>query len=310
MGIRWKDKILLAVVENNYGVDPVPTGAQNGILALDVRLTPMEGNDVSRDLETPYLGAQATIPTELHRKLAYKVELVGSGTPGDAPAWSAAIRGCGVAETVVPGTSVTYNPVSDDHESVTHYLWVGRTLFRLTGGRGGATLMFNAQGIPHLECEFTGLYSPAAEVARDLPDLSGFQKPQVVTDRNTPTFTIDDNDRIMRSFSLQFGNQIEPRFLINAEGIEITDKSDVLQTTIEAVPLTTFDPFTLAEEQTTVPVVLGHGTIAGRISTLTIPRAQMQRPQGLENAQNIVEWPLRMVPLPTAGDDQWTLELT
>ena len=52
-----------------------------------------------------------------------------------------------------------------------------------------------------------------------------------------------------------------------------------------------------------------HGTTAGSIATLNVPAAQMQRPAGLENAQKIVEWPLRMAALPVDGNDQWTLVL-
>ncbi|MDX8354357.1 phage tail tube protein [Cognatiyoonia sp. IB215182] len=310
MALKWRRKILLFLIEAAYGVDPNPTGANDAFLATDVQLSPMEGNDVSRELETPYLGPQPTTPTELHQRLSFKVELVGSGTEGTAPGWGPILRACGCAETVVPNASVTYNPVSDDHESGTFYIWIDSTLFRLSGSRGTVTMNYTAQGIPYLEFQFIGLYSKATETPRVQPDLSAFQKPLVASDFNTPTFTINGADFVMRSCMLNLGNQVEPRFLINAESILITDRSDVLETTVEAVPLTDFDPFTLARDQTTVPVALSHGREAGLISTLNIPTAQIQRPQGLESTQNIVEWPLRMVPLPTAGDDQWTLVLT
>ena len=53
-----------------------------------------------------------------------------------------------------------------------------------------------------------------------------------------------------------------------------------------------------------------HGTTAGGVATLNVPAAEMQRPAGLENAQKIVEWPLRMAAPDVDGDDQWTLVLT
>ncbi|MDZ4095464.1 MAG: hypothetical protein U1D35_11235 [Paracoccaceae bacterium] len=80
MPIIWDQKILLAKVETTYGTDSTPTGAANAILAIDGSLTPMDGNDVSRELELPYMGADATIPAELHAKLSFKVELAASGT--------------------------------------------------------------------------------------------------------------------------------------------------------------------------------------------------------------------------------------
>ena len=35
-----------------------------------------------------------------------------------------------------------------------------------------------------------------------------------------------------------------------------------------------------------------------------------ERPQALANAQGIAEWPLRAVPIPGTGNDQFTLTLT
>ncbi|HFQ15140.1 MAG TPA: hypothetical protein ENK41_02190 [Rhodobacteraceae bacterium] len=310
MAIKWRSKILLAEIESSYGSDPSPTGSANAVLATDVQLTPMEGNDVSRDLETPYLGAQATIPTELHSKLSFKVEMAPSGTAGTAPAWGPLLRACAVAETIVASTSVTYNPITDSHESLTFHLWIGSTRYVLLGSRGNCMIRADAQGIPYLEFEFTGLFSQPSEVSRPTPTLSGFQKPLVATSTNTPTFTLGGTSFVMRSARLDLGNQVENRFLVGSESVLITDKAEVFETTVEAVALTTFNPFSLAAAQSSVAVSLVHGTAAGAIATLAIPTAQMQRPQGLENAQDIKEWPMRLVPLPSSGNDQWTLTLT
>ncbi|WPY94676.1 hypothetical protein T8T21_00695 [Limimaricola variabilis] len=308
--IKWRSKILLFKLEATYGADATPTGAANGILATEVKLTPMEGQDVSRDLETPWLGAQPTIPADLHAKLSFRVELEPSGTAGTAPAWGGLIRACAMAETIVAATSVTYNPVTDAHESGTFYLWLGATLQKIKGARGNCMLKVDASGIPYLEFEFTGLWAAPEEAARDTPTLTGFEKPQVASNANTPGFTVGATPLVLRSFQLDFGNQVEPRFLIGAENVVITDKAEAIQMTVEAVPLTTLDPFALAASQAATALELVHGTTAGRIVTLAVPAMQMQRPQAPQQAQGIVEWPLRAVPLPQAGNDQFTLTLT
>lgn len=312
MPLKWKSKVLLAKIETAYGTDPTPTGALNAILATEVRLTPMEGQDVSRNLELPYLGAQPSIPTELHARLAFRVELTPSGTPGTPPAWGVLMRGCAIAEVITPTTSVAYNPVTDAHEALTLYLWISNTQYRLVGARGTCTLRVTAQGIPYLEFEFTGLFRKPTEVPQVSPTLTSqlANKPKVGTTANTPVFTYNAVPLVMRSFALNFGNAVETRFLIGSESVLITDKAETIETTVEAVPLTTLDPFTLAESQTAAALALTHGTAAGFIAALTVPAAQMQRPQSLENQQNIKEWPLRMVPLPVTGNDQWVLTLT
>ncbi|PKP71851.1 MAG: hypothetical protein CVT82_00325 [Alphaproteobacteria bacterium HGW-Alphaproteobacteria-4] len=310
MAIKWRTKILLAKIETSYGVDAAPSGAANAILATDVALTPMDGSDVSRNLELAYLGAQATIPAELNAKLTFKVELAGSGAAGTAPAWGPLLRGCGVAEVISAGVSVAYNPVSEAHESLTLHLWIGDTRYVLKGARGNAKINVGAQAIPYLEFSFTGLFSAPAETARVIPTLTGFQKPDLATSANTPVFTLDAAALVLRSFVLDLGNQIENRFLIGSEAVLITEKADTIEAKVEAVALTTFNPFAKALAQDSVALALTHGTVAGQIAALSVPAAQMQRPQGLENAQNIKEWPLRLVPLPGTGNDQWTLTLT
>ncbi len=310
MSIFWKNKILLAKIEATYGTDSAPTGGANAVLATDVRLSPMEGNDVSRDLDLPWMGTQGTLPVDLHAKLAFKVELAPSGTRGTPPAWGPLLRACGVAEVIAAGASVTYNPISSGFESVTMHFWVGNTQYKLTGARGTCIVRVTASGIPYLEFEFTGLFVQPAEAARPTPTLTGWKAPKVASTLNTPTFTIAGTALVLRTFALNFGNAVEGRFLIGSESVIITDRADAIEATVEAVPLTTLNPYALAVSASPVAISLAHGTVAGAIATLSIPAAQIQRPSGLENQQNIVEWPLRIVPTPVAGNDQWTLALT
>lgn len=310
MALKWKTKILLAKIEGTYGVDPTPSGAANAILARDVVLTPMDGKDEDRGLETPYLGSQSTIPAELHSKISFKVEMQGSGTAGTAPAWGPLLRACAVAETISVGVSVTYNPVSESHESAAIHLFIGTTRFVLLGSRGTCTLKITAQGIPYLEFELTCLFTQPSEQTRPTPTLSGFLDPLVASKVNTPNFTLDGTSFVLRSFNLNLGNKVENRFLIGSEEVLIIDKAEMIETSVEAVILTTFNPFALAAARTRFEVNLVHGTAAGKIATINAPAVQMQRPKGLESAQDIMEWPLAMVPLPTVGNDQWTMVLT
>lgn len=310
MPIFWKSKIILVKTEAVYGTDPGPTGGANAMLMTNVGFSPMEGEDVSRDLERAYLGAQATIPVGLRGKLSGRVELVPSGAAGTAPAWGPLIRCCAVAQTINAGVSVVYNPISEAMESATIHFWIGGTQHILRGARGTATMRFPAQGIPYFEFELTGLWSQPAEAARPAPTLTAFQKPDVVTDANTPTFSLNGVTMVLREAALALNNQVEPRLLVNSESIVIPDRNDMLSARVEAVPVTTFNPYALANAQTQFAAALTHGIVAGRIVSLAAPACQLKRLSGFENAQNILEWPLEMAVLPVAGNDQWTLTLT
>jgi hypothetical protein len=310
--IKWKSKIILVKPEGaTYGVDPAPTGALNAMLLTDVQLQPMEGEDVSRNLELPYMGAQEEVPTGLRAVLTGSFELVGSGSLGDAPAWGPMLRACGVAEVVTPDTSVEYTPVSDGHESVAIHFYIGPSRHILLGARGTAVATLNAQGIPICRVTLTGLFVRPADQARPAVDLSKWQEPQVASKQNTPVFTIGGAPFVLRSFELNLGNDVQPRMLVGVERIVIVDRAESLSVTVEAVPYATYNPFTVAEERTRKEVAIEHGTIEGRRVAIGAPTAQQKRPSGIQQNQNIAEWPLVFTPLPTsAGNDQWSITLT
>lgn len=308
--IKWKSKIILVKPETSYGVDPTPTGAANAVLMTDVQLQPMEGDDVSRELELPYLGAQEAIPTGLRVVLTGSVELVGGAAAGTAPAWGPLLRACAVAEVVTAGTKVEYTPISDNHESVGSYFQIGSAGSRhiILGSRATAVVSLNAQNIPTARFTMTGLYATPADAARPTVDLSSWQAPQIASKTNTPTFTIGGTSFVARSLEFDLGNQVEPRLLIGAERIVIVDRAESFSATVEALPYATYNPFAIAEARTKQAIVFQHGNVAGKRVMLSIPTAQQKRPSGFSNAQNALEWQLGFVPLPSsAGNDQWKI---
>jgi len=305
----WRNKRILFALEGTYGSDAAPTGGANAVLAMDVSLKPMEGQDQDRDLEQPGMGANGTIPTDLHSKITFSVDLSASGVAGTAPAWGALLRACGVAETISVGTSVEYTPISDSFESGTFHIVIDKTRYVLLGSRGTAELDLSAQATPKIKFDFTGLFAIPTEVSAPAVVLSNWKEPKIVSAQNTPTFTIDATPFVMKSAKLALGNKVEPRFLVNSDRVLITDKSESFETTVEAQPLTAFDPFTMALNMEKVAVDLVHGTVAGSIATLSLPTAQMQRPS-IGQSQDIKEWPLRLIPRADSENDQWSLTLT
>lgn len=309
MTIRWAEKLLVAKLETTYGTDSTPAGG-DAVLATNVEMSPMEGQDLDRNLDRPYLGNDGTIPVDLHQKIKFRVELQGSGTAGTAPAWSALIRACGFAQTINAGTSVVYNPVSASHESISLYLFIGNTRYVMKGARGTVALILNASGIPYLEFEFTSLFTMPAEGTPPTPNYSGYQDPTEVSNATTPVFTIDGTDFVLRNFKLDVANDVQGRFLIGDERVIIVERKETLEFQMVAVPLSTLNPYALAQARTPVELIITHGTQAGKIATIDIPALQIERPAGLAEAQGITEWPLRGKPLPAAGNDQFTLTLT
>jgi hypothetical protein len=306
--IKWKSKVVLVKIEGTYGVDSAPTGAANAMLALNVRLAPMEGQDTQRDIERVKFGANPSLPTGLYSTLSFDLELVGSGVAGTPPAWGPIMRACGAAEVVDPGVSVEYSPITEGQESVSVYFMVGQTRHVMLGSKITGTLKWNAQGIPMLSVVITGLFSIPTKQPLVTPDLTAFQKPEVASKANTSVFTIAGIPFVMRSFEMNLGNDVQTRLLVNQEAVVIVDKAESVSTRVQAVELDVYNPFERAEQQDVVPIQIVHGE-AGRQIQLDIPTAQQLRLSGYENEQNVLEWPLGFTPLPQTGDDQWLLTL-
>lgn len=305
----WKTKIMLAKIEATYGTDPTPTGAANAMLAIDVTFSPMEGETPKRNVETPYFGTKPFVTTAFRSTISFSVDAVGSGTAGDAPAWGPLLRACAVAEVVTAGVKVEYSPITRNQESVALYFDVDGTKHVMLGARGNCVIKADANGIPVMTFNFTSLFTIPTEAARPVPDYTSFQDPQAANKQNTPTFTIGGTSLGMRSFELDFGNDVQARMLVGTEAVRIVDHECVLKTQVEAVALTTYDPYTIAKAQTKQAVALLHGTVVGRKFQLDLPKCQQMLPSYQEQ-NGIAEWPLTFAPLPTIGNDDWKITLT
>ncbi|MEQ1499140.1 MAG: hypothetical protein ABL914_10800 [Novosphingobium sp.] len=305
----WKSKTLLAKIEGAYGTDSVPTAGANAILATDVTLSPMEGQDVARNLERPAMGAEPMIPVGIFTRLTFSVEAVGSGALGTAPAWGPLLRMCALAEVITPATKVEYNPISDNHESGSIYMAIDGVRHVVLGTKGNASLKVGANGIPMWQFTMTGLFSLPTDQAKVTPDFTAWQAPQVATKLNTPTFTIGATPFVLRDFELDLGCQVEPRMLIGTEAILIVDRNEKLRTTVEATNMAAYNPYTIAQNQTLQALQLIHGTVASKRVKIDVASAQQGRLTGLSNNQNIVEWPLDFVPQQVAGNDQFKITL-
>ena len=74
------------------------------------------------------------------------------------------MKACGLSETVVADTSVTYAPVSASFDSVTIRFYDG-TRHVLTGCRGSVTFNFVAGQFPVASFNFIGIYNNPSDTA-------------------------------------------------------------------------------------------------------------------------------------------------
>jgi hypothetical protein len=313
--LRWKSKLIRAKRETSYGVDPTPTQA---ILAKNVVCKPMEGEDVSRDLERPFRGAQQMYPVGLRVLLEFDVELVGGGATGVAPPISPLLRSLGLAEVLtadvvgppaVPG-KVEYTPISTAYESAGIYFWIGGNRQKILGIRGTATFNITAQQIPVIHFVLTGLYDEPALTALGAIDMSAFQVPLVAGNVNTPTLTIDGVSFVTRSVAFNLANDVQHRLLIGRSEITIVDSAEEIDVVVEALPLATFNPFAKASSLASAAFVVQQDTRAGYKVKVEAATCSVRRLADYQDDQGVLMWPLKIAPLPTdAGNDQFKITI-
>lgn len=100
MSLLTRLRTILVKTESVYGTDPTPTGSANAILVRSLTLTPIDAQQVSRDLIRPYLGSSPILLAQVSAKVEFEVEFAGAGAAGAAPGWAPVLEACAFAQTL------------------------------------------------------------------------------------------------------------------------------------------------------------------------------------------------------------------
>lgn len=301
----FRKMAVLAKLETVYATDPTPTGSADAMQLTDVSFEPLAGEDVSRDLITPYFGHQGVILVGTHGRLEGSVEIAGAGAAGDAPAYGPLLRACGLAETIDAGVDVVYEPVSDAHESAAIYFNLDGVRHILLGARGTVSLSFVPRQIPRFRFTLTGLLGTISDTALPTVDLTAFVTPVPVNKANT-AMSLHGWTSIAESLAVDLGNSVEPRFLIGEESVEVVNRQSTGTAVVEARSLATKNWFDIAQARTRAALSLTHGTAAGNIVEIAAPAVEIGRPT-MGQTQGIANYSLPLMLCPDDGDDELSI---
>lgn len=169
-GLRISNEVILAKTEVTYNTDPVPVVASNSVLIRNAQLSSEGLRMVDRAAIRASLGQLQNIYGGTLKRLTFECEIKGSGTAGTAPEIGPLLEACGLDETIVAVTSVTYKPESSTHESVTiYYFEGGRKRHILTGCRGNVTIKLEAGGLMLASFEFVGHHTEPTDQTQPVP---------------------------------------------------------------------------------------------------------------------------------------------
>jgi hypothetical protein len=243
--------------------------------------------------------------------ITFQVELAGSGTAGTAPRYGAILQACGLSETIVASTSVTYAPVSSSFSSATIYFNNDGIRHILTGCRGTFTMNAEVGQIPTLDFTMVGIYNAPTDTALPTTTYSAQASPLIFKEGNTSAFQFFSYAGCLQSVSFDIGNETVYRELVGCtKEVLITNRASSGTVMLEAPALATKDFFGLAQTETTGNLTFLHGTTAGNRATFTAGQCDISNPTyGDQDGVQMLNVPYVATPT-TAGNDEISLAFT
>lgn len=297
----FRKMAILAKIETTYGVSSVPA-AINAMVGKNVTFTPLEAEEVSRDLMLPYLGNQGVILTGKHAKLEFDIEMAGAGAAGTAPKYGPLIRCCGFSETTSAGVSVTYAIAESGVASATIFFEIDGVRHIMLGVRGTLSVNVTPKGIPFYRFSVTGMLGTITDQALTAVSTAGWTTPVEASSANT-TMSLHGWSSIAESLTIDLGNTVVPRFLIGSESVIISDRKTTGQAVVEATSLATIDWFARAIARTRGALALAHGKTAGNIVEIACPALEIGKiTQG--QTDGILNYSLPLAACPVNGMDE------
>lgn len=305
MSKSMKNMVLLAKQEVTLGTDPVPTPAANSILVRAFTPQIINAEFVERNNIRGYKGNFGSLAVGVHRIFEFEVELAGSGAAGTAPPWAPLLMACGFSETLVAVTTATYQPITTGDTTVTLYGYLDGVLFKMLGCKGTVSFDLNAKGIPVMKFKLLGEYSAATDT--DFPTgmvFTGFKQPLTVGKVNTPTLNFFGFAAVAKALSFDMANNLMWRDLIGYNGAASPDRKPKGSATIELPTVAAANFGEIARLGTEGALSLIHGTVAGNIITVDMPKIQITSSPSISNDSEIAMLGVQFSINPNAGNDE------
>ena len=309
-----RKKFLIAKIETTYGTDPSPVGGSDAVQVTNLEVTPIESDNVQAASYQGFLGnsTRGTLVANKRVSVTFDVELAGSGTAGTAPAFGPLLKSCGLSETIVSSTSVTYAPVSSSFSSATIYCFYDGTRHKITGARGTVSFNLTAGQFAVASFQFIGIYNAPDGTALSGAFTVANQAAAIeVNDTNVTTATFHGvtSSRI-ESFDMALNNELLYKETASSQEVLITNRAPGGTAVIEAPAVGTTDFFAKAVAVATGSTSLVLGATSGNIVTVNAAQTDITG-CSYADTNGVIALSMPYLALPTtAGNNETTLVFT
>ena len=283
--MKAKLQMMLAKVETVYGTDSTPTAAANWLAVMNIDVNPVEMDTDDQKTVSNTFGQDEKIVAAVWSTIAFEVPLRGGGMPlgtvGTVPNFDPILRCCGMARVLTNTISTVYSPIDTLDESATFYYYLDQVMQKMVGVRGSWEIKYSAKKQTILSFKGMGLRSPMVDAAMPAPTLPTMPRPVACNKANT-VVTFGALTALLSSFSVNQNNDVQYRNLTGREDVTIIDRNTSGNVSIE-LPTVAVKNFLGAggvmSDALTDTLTIVHGTVAGNIVTVAIPKAQLFKPK-------------------------------
>lgn len=307
----WRNRLALVKAESTYGTNPTPA-ATDALLFTELDVTPLEMELIERETIQNYFGGRESVVGQRSVPISATVEMAGSGTAGTAPRYGPLLTSCGLSETIVSDTSVTYAPVSTAFDSYTMQFFIDNGSEQaITGIRGSFDISMSVGAIPTIAFSQMGIFAAPTALSRPSETYSNQATPLSVNADNTATVTVHGFSACMTEFSLSLGTEMTFEQKAGCtKQVRLTNRVTTGSITIELPAFATKDFIAAASAQTEATITWVHGSAAGNIITFTADQTAFDTPSYVESdSVTHITLPFRCLPS-SSGNDDFSLAFT
>lgn len=304
----WERLQIAAKVEGTEGTAEALTNAE-AILAKNVKYDP-EIKMTQRPAASSSLSPFPYVAGSRQAKVTFDVELKGSGTAGTAPEVGPLLLGCGMGETIVGGTSVTYLPASSSIGSYTIGWYVDGKKYVVAGCRGTFKLELKAGEPAVFHFEFMGTAIEDSDTA--LLAAVSYDSTEPVPFQNA-SLTLHSYAAVVETVEIDMGNELALRPSANAAqgniSAIIARREPKMTLNPEDVLVATKDWWAIWEAGTQAALSLALTGAAGNICTITAPKVQVHKMTPSER-EGVAVQEMECLLARSSGDDELSLAFT
>ena len=303
--------MILAKANATPSVDPVPTGAVNAIMVENLSWAPANARMYQRNPVRVSQGKLKALYAGALIEVKFETEVKGSGAAGTAPEIGPLLRSCGMGETIVGATSVTYKLAPAAAPLLYFYLYKDGKLIKVTDACGKVTGVVQTGVATRFAFSFLGHYVSETDAALATPTynaqlpIPAIGVPFVMDSLSTFAFT---------KFGFDLGNVIAvPDNIAAADGfgtLQIVDRNVTADIDPEDVLVATYNFYTKWSTNVAFALTTGLiGTVAGNKLQITLPAVSIVE-QAPGDKGGIITRPLKLACAESASDDEISIIFT